>query len=80
MMLYVDVLCNVYNQLRARLNVQPVVQQPWGLLVLIISSAVKGHRSAKLQQSCSTHSNITPLHRMCSTSMLFLCGYTIASF
>ncbi len=42
MMLNVDVL---YDQLRARLS----VQQPWGLPVLIVSSAVKGHRSTKLQ-------------------------------
>ena len=46
-MLYVDVICNVYDQLRARLS----VQQPWGLLVLIISSAVKGHSSTKLQHT-----------------------------
>ena len=59
--IYADVL---YDQLRARLS----VQQPWGLPVLIVSSAVKGHRSTKLQhaqQRYNTASHVFHKHAVC---------------
>ncbi len=64
MMLNIDVLYNIYDQLRARLR----VQQPWGLPVLIVSSAIKGHWSAKLQhtrQYYSTALHVSHKHAVC---------------
>ena len=37
------------------------------------------HCQLSIQRSCNTHDNTTALHCMCSTSMLFVCGYTTAS-
>ncbi len=65
MMLYVDVL---HDQLRARLSVQQPCMPIWGLPVLIISSAVKGHRSTKLQhtqQYYNTASHVVHKHAVC---------------
>ena len=61
MMLYVDVL---YDPLRARLS----VQQPQGLPLLTVSSAVKHRRSTKLQhaqQYYNTASHVVHKHAVC---------------